>query len=217
LVFDLKNILRILLLIPFLFSYGQKIGEIAPEKPLTIFPSNTWGVDLIFSDGGFGLGTFFRKNYSTKIDGFIDLSIAESKYEREFEYFDYFGRSIVVGKENRVFLLPINIGIHYRLFEKELSDNLRPHLILGIGPTVIISTPYKEEFFSSFKYAKSFVAAGGYIGFGADFGTSKDNLVGLSMRYYYMKFLSGEVEHLRGRFKNEIGAFYITLTIGMMY
>jgi len=213
----LKNIIKILLLIPFLFNYGQKIGELALDKPLTVFPSNAWGVDLIFSDGGFGLGTFLRKNYSTKIDGFIDLSITESKNEREFEYFDYYGRSIVVGKENRVFVLPINVGIHYRLFENSLTDNLRPHLIIGVGPTVIISTPYKEEFFSSFKYAKSFLAAGGYIGFGADFGKSKDNLVGLSMRYYYMKFLSGKVEHMKGRFKNEIGAFYITLNIGIMY
>lgn len=200
-----------------MFTYGQKIGEIAPEKPLLELPANAWGADLFFSDGGFGLGTFYRKNYSTKIDGFIDFSISESKNEREFEYFDYYGRSIVIGKKNRVFLLPINVGIHYRLFENELTDNLRPYISIGVGPTIIISTPYAEEFFSSFKDAKYFLAAGGYIGFGADFGLSKSNLLGLSMRYYYTKFLSGEVEHMNDRFKNEIGAFYITLTIGLMY
>ena len=213
----MKNILKIFLLFPVLFIYGQKIGEIAPEKPLVVFPSNAWGVDVMFSDGGFGVGTFLRKNYSTQIDGFVDFSISESKNEREFEYFDYYGRSIVIGKKNRVFLLPVNVGIHYRLFEKALTDNLRPHLIFGVGPTLILSTPYNEEFFSSFKHAETFFAAGGYFGFGANFGISKNNLVGLSMRYYYMKFLSGEVEHMEGRFKNEIGAFYITLNIGMMY
>ncbi|MBU0476013.1 MAG: hypothetical protein KKF62_17845 [Bacteroidetes bacterium] len=200
-----------------MFTYGQKIGEIAPEKPLVEFPENAWGADLLFSDGGFGLGTFYRKNYSTKIDGFINFSISESKNEREFEYFDYYGRSIVIGKKNRVFLLPINVGVNYRLFENELTDNLRPYISIGVGPTIIISTPYKEEFFSSFKHANSFFAAGGYIGFGADFGLSTTNLLGLSMRYYYMKFLSGEVEHMDGRFKNEIGAFYLTLNIGIMY
>lgn len=213
----MKSIIKILLLIPFIFTYGQKIGELAPEKPPTIFPSNAWGVDLMFSDGGFGVGTFLRKNISPTVDGFIDFSFSESKNEREFEYFDYFGRSIVVGKENRVFLMPLNIGIHYRLFQKELSDNLRPYLMVGVGPTFGISTPYEDEFFSSFKKAKFHLAAGGYFGFGADFGLSKESLLGLNMRYYYTKFIGEGVEHMTGRMKNEIGAFFITLTIGMMY
>ena len=213
----MKKILKILFLIPILFTYGQKIGEIAPEKPLINFPSNTWGVNLMFSDGGFGVGTFFRKKISPKVSGFIDLSFSESKNDREFEYFDYYGNSYVAGKENRVFLLPLNIGIHYRVFEKELTDNLRPYLMAGIGPTFAISTPYREEFFKSFSYAKFHLAAGGYVGFGADFGLSKRNLVGLSMRYYYIKFITDGVEHLTNQTKNEIGSFYITLNVGIMY
>jgi hypothetical protein len=213
----LRNITKILLFIPILFTYGQKIGNIAPEKPPVEFPSNSCGVNLLFSDGGFGIGTFLTKSYSQKVSGFIDFSFSESKNDREFEYFDYFGRSIVVGKKNRVFLLPLNIGIRYRVFEKDLTENLRPYFIVGLGPTLSVSTPYQEEFFSSFKYASYQFAAGGYIGFGADFGLSKKNLVGLNMRYYYMKFLDEGVEHMANQIKKEIGAFYITLNIGIMY
>jgi hypothetical protein len=205
------------LLLPVLFNYGQKIGEIAPEKPMIQFPTNSWGVNLMFSDGGFGIGTFFRKTISTKVSGFIDLSFSESKNDREFEYFDYYGNSYVAEKENRVFLLPLNIGIHYRVFEKELTDNLRPYFMAGVGPTLSISTPYEEEFFTSFNYAKFNLAAGGYVGFGADFGLSKSNLVGLSMRYQYIKFIADGVEHLTNQRKNEIGTFYITLSVGIMY
>lgn len=199
------------------FTFGQKIGELAPEKPQIVFPNNTWGVDLMFSDGGFGIGTFFRKKISPKVKGFIDISFSESKNQREFEYFDYYGRSIVVGKEHRVFLLPLNVGIHYRLFDKTLSDNLRPYLMVGVGPTFGVSTPYKDEFFSSFEKAEFHLAAGGYVGFGADFGSSKENLLGLTMRYYYTKFIGDGVEHLTGQTQNEIGAFYIALNIGLMY
>jgi len=213
----MKRILFILLLIPAFFLYGQKIGELAPEKPPTEFPSNAWGADLLFSDGGFGLGTFLRKSFSHKVSGFIDISFSESKDAREFEYFDYYGRSIIVGKENRVFFIPLNIGIQYRIFQKELTDNLRPYFSVGIGPTLGISTPYNEEFFSSFSNAKYHLAVGGYIGFGADFGLSKSNLLGLNMRYYYSKFISEGVEPMTDRIKNDIGAFYITLNIGMMY
>ncbi len=200
-----------------MFSYGQKIGELAPEKPMVQFPTNSWGVDLMFSDGGFGVGTFLRKEFSPTIKGFIDLSVSESKNDREFEYYDYYGNSYVAGKENRVFILPLNVGVQYRIFKKELTDNLRPYFMAGIGPTLSSSTPYHEEFFKSCNYAKFHLAAGGYIGFGADFGLSKRNLIGLNMRYYYMKYITDGVEHLTNQVKNEIGAFYITLNVGIMY
>ncbi len=213
----MKRIIIILLLLPTTFLFGQRIGELAPEKPPTQFPSNSWGADLLFGDGGFGIGTFLRKSYSRKISGFIDISFSESKDAREFEYFDYFGRSIIVGKENRVFFIPLNVGIQYRIFEKELTDNLRPYFSAGIGPTLGISTPFQEDFFSSFKHAQFHFAVGGYIGFGADFGLSKKSLLGLNMRYYYSKFISEGVEPMTGRIKDDIGAFYITLNIGIMY
>ncbi len=213
----MKRILFILLFLPVLFIHGQKIGELAPEKPPTQFPSNSWGADLLFGDGGFGIGTFLRKSFSPKVSGFIDISFSESKNAREFEYFDYYGRSIVVGKENRVFFIPLNFGIQHRIFEKELTDNLRPYFSAGIGPTLGISTPFREEFFSSFQHAQFHIAVGGYIGFGADFGLSKKSLLGLNMRYYYSKFISEGVEHMTDQVKNDIGAFYITLNIGIMY
>jgi hypothetical protein len=213
----LRNITKILLFVPLLFTYGQKIGELAPERPPVQFPTNAWGVDIMFSDGGFGIGTFLRKSFSDKTSGFIDFSFSESKNDREFEYFDYFGRSVVIGKENRVFLLPLNLGVQYRIFDKELTENLRPYLSIGAGPTLSISTPFKEEFFSSFKFAEYHYAVGGYVGFGADFGLSQKNLVGLNMRYYYTKFIDGGVEHMKDQIKTEIGAFFITLKIGLMY
>ncbi len=213
----LKRLLYILFFLPAFFLYGQRIGELAPEKPPAEFPSNAWGADLMFGDGGFGIGTFLRKSFSNEISGFVDVSFSESKNAREFEYFDYYGRSIVVGKENRVFFIPLNFGIQYRIFRKELSDNLRPYFSVGVGPTLGISTPFKEEFFKSFSSAKFHFAVGGYVGFGANFGLSKSNLLGLNMRYYYSKFISEGVEHMKGSVKNDIGAFFITLSIGMMY
>ena len=213
----MKRIIIILFLLPTFFVSAQKIGEMAPEKPPAVFPPYAWGVDLMFSDGGFGIGTFFRRSINTKFAGFVDFSFTESKNSREFEYYDYWGRPISVGKENRVFLLPLTFGLQYRLFEKELSDNLRPYLNAGVGPSFAISTPYNVEFFNSFKYAKFQYGFGGYIGFGADFGLSKTNLIGLSLKYQYTKFVTDGVEHMKGQIKTEISAFYIAIKVGLMF
>ncbi len=213
----MKNYLTVLFLFLLTNIYAQRIGELAPERPPDEFPLNAWGVDVLIGESGFGLGTFYRHSFSTKSTGFIDFSISESKDEREFEFVDYFGRTFVAGKKNRVFFLPLNLGIQYRLFENTLTDNLRPYLSGGIGPNLFITTPYALEFFDSFGKAKLNWAVGGYAGFGANFGLSKTNLVGINFRYYYAYLLNKGVENLHTKFRKEIHSFYVTLNIGLMY
>lgn len=212
----MKKILMILMFISSL-SFGQKIGKLATEKPPEIFPSNSWGVDIMFGDGGFGLGSFFRKSLSRNLTGFIDFAISESKDEREVEYVDYFGNTYTIGKENRVFMIPINMGVQYRLFAESVTDNLRPYISLGTGPSIIITTPYKHEFFKSFSYAESKIAFGGYIGFGANFGLSKSNLIGLNFRYYIIHLFDEGVENMTGKFRKTLHHFYLSLNLGIMY
>ena len=55
--------LLILILLPLGFINAQRIGKMAPEKPPEVFPENSWGMDIMFGEGGFGLGTFLRKTY----------------------------------------------------------------------------------------------------------------------------------------------------------
>lgn len=213
----MKKTILILIILSFSAVLGQKIGELAEEKPLEEFPPNSWGMDILIGEGGFGLGTFFRHSFTNNVTGFIDFSISESKDDREFEYIDIFGQPYVVGKENRVFVLPLNVGIQYRLFAKELTENLRPYVNAGVGPNFIVSTPYNEEFFKSFGNASLQYALGGYLGIGANFGLSKSSLVGLNVRYYYAKIFGEGVENLRGNFRTTISSVYITLNIGIMY
>lgn len=197
--------------------FSQRIGKTIVEKPAEDFPNNSYGLDLMFGEGGFGLGTFYRYSFNNNFTGFVDFSISESKDQREFEYVDYWGQSIVIGKKNRVLTLPINFGIQYRLFRNDITDNLRPYLSFAIGPDFVISTPYEMEFFSSFKKARNKLALGGYIGLGADFGLSKSNLVGLNFRYSYSHLFDKGVENLYGKFRKNLSAFYVILNIGLMF
>lgn len=213
----MRYLLVLLLLIPITFNNAQKIGKLAEAKPPIEFPENTWGVDVMFGDGGLGLGTFLRKNFTDDLTGFIDFSISESKDEKEIEFYDYWGNPYTVGKKNRVFIIPVNLGIQYRLFREILTDNLRPYISLGIGPTLVLTTPYKDEFFKSFAKAHLQYAGGGYIGFGANFGSSQSNLIGLNVRYYIIEMFGDGVENLFDRYRKNLNHFYISLNIGIMY
>jgi hypothetical protein len=213
-----KLLFAAIIVIPLLNVNAQEIGEIAPEKKPEVFPDNALGLDIIFSEGGFGFGGFYRRQFSQIITGFADFSFSEAKSEREFQYYDYYtDQTYTVGKKNRVFLIPVNFGIQYRLFENVIYDNLRPYVNMGVGPTMVLTTPYAREFFNAFGYAKLRVATGGYIGLGANFGLDKSSLAGINIRYYVIHFFDKGVESLTGQFEDTLGGLFLTINIGMMY
>ena len=212
-----KIIVTVILLIPFLNINSQEIGELAPPKKNMVFPPTAWGFDLMIGESGFGFGGFYRQKIDENFTFFTDISLSEAKDEREFEYIDIFGQTFTIGKKNRIFQIPLNFGVQYRMFKNDLADNLRPYISAGIGPSLVMTTPYSEEFFNSFSYAKFRVGAGGYVGFGANFGLDTSNLVGLNFRYYYIRLFGNGVESLKDRFKKSIGGFFITINFGFMY
>ena len=201
---------------------AQGIGELAPDKVPIIFPNNAFGMDLMFSEGGFGVGAFYRRTVTEDITLFTDFSVSEAKDPQEFTYIDYFGQTQTPGKINRAFLLPLNFGIQYRLFENAIFDNLRPYLDAAIGPSIVVTTPYAREFFNAFGKAQARYTLGGYFGIGANFGLDKSSLVGLNIRYYIIHFFNQGIEILdtnltNGRLENDLGGIFITLNIGLMY
>ncbi len=197
--------------------FAQEIGEIVPPDPPGKFPPNVFGLDLMIGESGFGLGGFYRYQATENLTWFTDISISEAKDEREFEYIDIYGNTITYGKKNRIFQIPLNFGLQYRLFEYQLEDNLRPYINAGVGPSLVISTPYAKEYFNAFGDANLYLAAGGYVGFGANFGLDKSSLVGLNFRYYLINFFNKGVESLEGRYNKTIGGFFLSINFGFMY
>lgn len=214
----MKKILLIaILLIPLLKVNGQGIGSFAPDNEPIKFPPHSFGADIMFSEGGFGLGSFYRKAISDNLTFFTDFSISEAKDEKEVEYIDYFGRVVVFGKKNRIMLLPLNFGLQYRLLSESITDNLRPYINFGAGPAMAVTLPYDLEFFSSFKKAHAYYTLGGYFGFGANFGLDKNSLLGINLRYYVIHLFNDKIEGMEQRYMKDFGGFYLTINIGTMF
>ncbi len=118
----MKNFLILLFIILANLTVAQRIGKFAEESKLTAFPPYAWGVNLMFGEGGFGLGTFYNWNISTNSTITAKFSISETTDEKEVKYIDYWGNVYVSGKKNRAFLIPLSINFKYRLFTNELTD-----------------------------------------------------------------------------------------------
>lgn len=212
----------------------KAIGDSLTE---TSHHRNVWGLDILLSNDGVGLGTFYRREFSETMHGFASFSISESKDEREFERIDYFGRSFVPGKLNRFLVMPLMVGVQKRLFSEDIVDTFRPYLNAGAGPAIVFVAPFVEirpaslggveiqqmEFFSSLGKGRAHYTASAYVGFGANFGSEKSNLFGINARYYFTYLFGDGLPSLHdtdGRVaatKRNFGGFFITFNVGVAY
>jgi hypothetical protein len=199
---------------------------------------NAWGIDILISNGGFGMGAFYRREFSDEWFGFTSLSVSESKDDREVEQFDYWtGQQYVPGKLNRFLVIPLMFGVQHRLFKEEITDNFRPYVNAGAGPTMIYVAPFTRvtiqngtpqyeqvEYFNAIGKGSPHYTMGGFIGFGANFGIDKTNLFGVNFRYYFTYVLGDGLPSLYNMStgvasgtKKDFGGFFITLNVGVTY
>jgi len=213
-----KLSLLAILLISIINVNAQGIGKIVPIKPPETFPPNALGGELLFTGGGIGIGAFYRHSYSNTLTLVTTFSFSEAKGDNEFTYVDpYTLQTFTNDKVNRIFLIPVMAGLQIRMFAKKIADNLRPFIEFGAGPTFVLTTPYDKEFIKAFGSAHNNLAASGYLGIGANLGDNKSNLIGLNVRYYYIRLFNKGVESLVNQPQKEFGGVFISLSIGTMY
>jgi hypothetical protein len=210
LIYKIIFSLLILLLTPRAFS--QQINFQRDTTSNTEI-RNSWGLDLMISTNGFGLGTFYGYEFSNELTGKISFLISDAKDEREVELYDYYGQSFTPFKINRFLVFPLLFGIEYRLFKDEILDNFRPYVTAAAGPAMIYSTPYKREFFNSLKYGQAHYTAGGYIGIGSFFGSERSNVLGMNIRYYVIPYPKG-IESMYKTTKKEFGGISLSISFG---
>ncbi len=199
---------------------------------------NAWGFDVLISNDGFGLGTFYRREFTPEWSGVVSLSVSESKDEREIDSYDpYTQTQFVPGKLNRFFVIPLIFSAQYRMFRDDIMDTFRPYLNAGVGPSMIFAAPFTDvvqtatgltyeqiEFFKSLGRGQPHWTVSTYIGVGANFGSDKSSLFGVNFRYYFTYVFGEGIPSLYDEdtgqvigTKTDFGGFFITLNVGTLY
>jgi hypothetical protein len=176
------------------------------------------GIDILFSNSGFGLGGFYRHQYTDELFGTLSIGFSEVSDPNEVQEVDIYGQTFVPGKINRFLLIPLNVGVQYRLFADDILDNFRPYVNAAIGPSLVFATPYSREFFNSIGYGQAHYTVGGFVGLGAYFGSDRGMLTGINIRYYFDYFQQGidSMQNDDGSIEKmkDFGGFFITLNFG---
>lgn len=213
------NKVIILIIFTITLSFAQGIGRFEDSQEnhfqSTYKAQNYLSLNIIFNDGGFGLGTIYRKELNKEFSFYTELFMSESK-DNEIEIYNpWTGQYEAINKKNRILITPLNFGIQYRLFSDLMTETFRPYIGASIGPTFVMVTPYSKEFFSAFGSGTYYTAASGSICFGSYIGKIDNSLFGLEASYYFIKMLNKNgVEGLFTKYRKELGGFYINIIIG---
>jgi len=212
-----------------IFTPSHPLIQTQSYRPMT----KAWGLDLLMSNNGFGLGMFYKYEMTDEISFMLTFAVSDVKDDAEFEQYDYFGNSFIPGKKNRLLMIPLMVNVQYRLFKDDIVDNFRPFISAGLGPTIVFVSPYtydqiqydyygnpykdKMDFFKSLGFGHPRYTLGGYIGAGAYFGMEKGSLTGLSVKYFLAPFPDGIEIMEGGGYIRNFGGLFITLTFGSLF
>jgi len=179
--------------------------------------SKAWGLDLLFSSNGFGAGAFYQRFFTENTTGFVNFGISGARNSDEFEQYNpYTGQITVPNKVNRLYIFPLTLGVEYRLFADKIAESFRPHINAGVGTTFILATPYDREFFLAFGHANGYTRFGGFVGIGANVGSSSKSLMGVNVRYYFIPFGGNGLESIRDLPITDFGGLFLTLSVGII-
>ena len=188
-------------------SFAQQ--TIKYTKPKKQEPRNSWSLGLNYGENGFGPYVSLYSHLGKTTDLAFNLAFSGVTDEREVERYDIYGGSVTYGKINRVFMMPLSIGIRKELFKDDIDGDFLPIFNIGIAPTLVLTNPYDQSFFSAIGYTQAHFAFGGFTGFGVNFSQSKTLSMSINFNYYYLPIIGGGVQSLYDNTITNVGGFQL--------
>ena len=215
-----KKILLIqTLIIAILFSIGTAFAADSPLELNTSSkkePRNNWGLSFNYTESGFGLSSSYFIPVWEDTDLFFNLLITGVSDDREIERYDIFGNSEIIGKENRIFMIPLSIGLQKYMFKDDLEGNFKPIISAGITPTLVLTNPADKGFLEAMGYFKSSFAFGGFVGIGMEYVQLDNMSFAFSARYYYLPVIGREINSLENEPIKNVGGLQLVFGVNFL-
>ena len=192
-----------------LVTAQEKIKYKKPKKDYR----NNWSLGLNYGENGFGPYFSYFAALGKTSDMVFSLAFSGVTDDREIERYDVFGNSVTYDKINRVFMMPLSIGIKQELFKDDIEGDFLPVLNFGITPTLVMTNPYERSYFSAIPYTQTSFAFGGYGGIGVNFSQSKSTSMSVNLSYYYLPIIGNDVQSVQYNTIDNVGGFLLSMGV----
>jgi hypothetical protein len=184
------------------------------DKSETMLYSSFWSIELLFSGNGFGAGCSYSTQLSPSTSLNALLGVTGNRNSDELEYIDPMsGRTFIPNKVNRLYSLPLTIGVQKRLFRESLSESFRPFIGAGLGYSMILQIPYDQNGAEPNRQTLVHGRPAGYVSIGSAFGSDGRTSLSALIRYYYVPFGGNGIESIRDLPMTDFGGLFIALGI----
>lgn len=194
--------------------YSQE--KIKYKKPKKVPTRNSWSLGLNYGENGFGPYVSLFSNLGKTTDMVFNLAFSGVTDQRETERYDYFGNSVVPYKVNRVFMVPLSIGIRKELFKDDLEGDFLPIFNIGISPTLVLTNPYERGYFNAIGYTQTHFAFGGYAGIGVSFSQSDNLSMNMNFNYFYAPLIGNTIQSVQYSTINNVGGFQLSMGVNFL-
>jgi len=177
---------------------------------------NNWGIGFTYSESGVGISSSLYAPISRSTDLFFNLLVSGVSDSRELERYDIFGNSIIPNKVNRIFMVPLSIGIKKELFKDDIEGDFSPVVNFGVSPTLVLTNPYDRSFFNAIGYTQAKFAFGGFGGIGVNFRQSKSMALSVNINYYYIPIIGGSIESIQNNKIKDVGGFQLAFGLNFL-
>jgi len=212
---------RQLFILLLLFTTGTAVASDYPDVNDDRSPKkekrNNWGLSFNYTEKGFGLSSSYFLPVWDDTDLFINLLVSGVTDDRELELFDpYTGTSSTMGKVNRVFMIPLSIGIQKYMFKDDIEGSFKPLVSAGITPALVLTNPADRGFFNALGYFQPGFAFGGFLGIGMEYRQTKNISVNFHARYYYLPVIGKEINSLKDTPIKDLGGLQFVFGVNFL-
>ena len=173
---------------------------------------NVIGFNLFYGMYTYGFGAGIYKRISNDADFIANLNLSYLFDRRNSSDIDSTGNTAVLDKESRIYPIIINVGLEKYFLQNRTDWKIKPILIFGFAPALVISTPYELTFFRSIKKIQLSYGVGVFAALGFDWQAFRKFGINLTARYSFIPVLAGrEVYYNKGFLVKNIGGFYVNL------
>lgn len=188
-------------------------SQVKNKQETEEFRRSSIAAGFLYTEGGFGIhGTYYIPT-GRITDLMLKLSLSGVSDDSEVEYYDPYGNSFIKDKVNRVFMMPLSIGIKHNIFYDDIEGNFKPFIRGGVAPTLVMTTPYNQSFFAAIPDMQTGFAVGPFAGAGIEYYESKTIGMSIALDYYYLPVIGREITSLYNQPINNMGGAQISFTM----
>ncbi|MFA5405239.1 MAG: hypothetical protein WC358_09920 [Ignavibacteria bacterium] len=193
-----------------------EIKWISEKRDTVIRYKNIIGFNAFYGVYTYGIGFGIFKRLSNDADFIANINLSYVFDRRSTEDIDSNTIINALDRESRLYPIVFNVGLEKYFMQNRIDWKVKPVLIFGFAPAVILVTPHQLTFFKSLKKIQLSYGIGVFAALGFDWQAFNKFGINLTARYSFIPVIGNEIYYYKGFLVKNVGGFYVNIGVTLL-